>query len=141
MLRGLTFAAEEGKAKAKGGEEEVKKTGGVTKGGAAGASERAKTAAKEAFEAWQARNRLPAETDEDLLRPIPEPLVFIIDSPELLDDDMKEILEMSEVSMYTLPLEMQPEHARILLPPLCVSNGQGGNRPKVPQSDTANFDG
>lgn len=62
-----------------------------------GASERAKTAAKEAFEAWQARNRLPAETDEDLLRPVPEPLKFDIDAPHLLDEDMVEILEMPEV--------------------------------------------
>lgn len=122
VLRDLTFAAEEGKGKAKSGEEEVKRTGGVTKGGAAGASERAKTAAKEAFEAWQARNRLPAETDEDLLRPIPEPLVFTIDSPELLDEDMKEILEMSEVPMHTLLLKTQPGHARNSAASLACSN-------------------
>ena len=72
---------------------------GLTTGGAAGASERAKTAAREAFEAWQARNRLPAETDEDLLRPIPPPLEFEVDSPHLLDDDMREVLEMAEVRL------------------------------------------
>lgn len=89
-------AAEEGKGDGDGKKE---KDSGLTKGGAAGASERAKTAAREAFEAWQARNRLPAETDEDLLRPIPPPLEFEIDSPHLLDDDMREVLEMSEVRL------------------------------------------
>lgn len=94
-------AAEEEKGEVSG---KKSMASGVMKGGAAGASERAKTAAREAFEAWQARNRLPPETDEDLLRPIPPPLVFEIDSPHLLDDDMLEILEMSEVRLASQPL-------------------------------------
>lgn len=52
---------------------------------------------RQAYEAWQARNRLPDETDEDLLKPVPPPLDFDIDQPELLDEDQAEILAMSEV--------------------------------------------
>ena len=46
----------------------------------------------------QERNRLPDVADEELNAPAPEPLRFDIDEPELLDDDMVEILLLPEVS-------------------------------------------
>lgn len=90
---------EKKKGKAVGGDQDDEEDAAAQErpSGAALASERAKTAARTAYEAWQARNRLPDETDEDLLRPVPPPLVFEIDQPELLDEDQAEILAMSEV--------------------------------------------
>jgi hypothetical protein len=78
-------------------------------GGAKLASERAKSAAREAYEAWQTRNRLPDETDADLMRPIPPPLQFDIDMPELLDEDMAEVLAMPEVCKHTCNVLQQPD--------------------------------
>lgn len=46
----------------------------------------------------QERNRLPDVVDEELNKPPPEPLQFDIDQPELLDDDMVEILLLPEAS-------------------------------------------
>ncbi len=57
----------------------------------------------------QARNRLPPETDEALLRPVPPPLVFEIDAPELLDPDMLEVLNSPEVR--PCGIEAAPPHA------------------------------
>ena len=46
----------------------------------------------------QERNRLPDVADEELNKPPPQPLQFDIDQPELLDDDMVEILLLPEAS-------------------------------------------
>ena len=53
----------------------------------------------------QARNRLPPQKDEQLLRPVPPPLVFEIDAPQLLDPEMREILELPEVPAWALPCQ------------------------------------
>lgn len=50
----------------------------------------------------QERNRLPDVADEELNVPPPEPLEFNIDQPELLDDDMVEILLLHEASSHVL---------------------------------------